>query len=122
MSTPCDFSSSSSPDSSSEDGLDGRRAGGSLSPGLMIRVGGGGSLLEPSGLRSLAAQSFPLELSGIRRDCGRAGSGGGGTGFLASEFCGRSPRIGETERRGRGGRMAWPTRVVRTKGGLESLS
>lgn len=29
-----------------------RRAGGSLSPGAMVRVGGGGSLLLPRGLRS----------------------------------------------------------------------
>lgn len=47
--------SSSSPDSSSEDGgVVGRRGGGSLSPRAMIRVGGGGSLLEPRALRSLA--------------------------------------------------------------------
>lgn len=44
---------SSGPDSSSDDGECARRAGGSLSPGAMVRVGGGGSLPPPRNLRSL---------------------------------------------------------------------
>jgi hypothetical protein len=43
---------SSGPDSSSDDGECPRRAGGSLSPGAIVRVGGGGSLPLPRGLRS----------------------------------------------------------------------
>lgn len=43
------FESSSSPESSEEEGEGGRRAGGSLSPNAMVRVGGGGSV--PNGLR-----------------------------------------------------------------------
>lgn len=43
---------SSAPESSSDEGVCARRAGGSLSPGAMVRVGGGGSLLLPRGLRS----------------------------------------------------------------------
>lgn len=43
---------SSAPESSSDEGVCARRAGGSLSPGAMVRVGGGGSLLLPRGFRS----------------------------------------------------------------------
>lgn len=80
---------SSIPDSSSDEGVCVRRAGGSLSPGAMVRVGGGGSLLLPRGLRSEAksvgiAMFMPWRAgreggtsgisSGVRR---REGIGGG---------------------------------------------
>ena len=44
---------SSGPDSSSDDGECARRADGSLSPGAVVRLGGGGSLPLPRNLRSL---------------------------------------------------------------------
>lgn len=66
--------SSSSPDSSSEEGVASCR-GGSLSPKAIVRVGGGGSLLVPNGFRSLS----PLdgETSGERLGRGGAMDEGG---------------------------------------------
>lgn len=62
--------SSSSPDSSSVEGVVGRRGGGSLSPRAIVRVGGGGSLLAPNSFRS------PSPLDG-RTNWERVGRGGG---------------------------------------------
>ena len=51
--------------------------GGSLSPKAIVRVGGGGSLLEPNGFRSLS----PLDDVTSRERLGRGGAmdGGGGS-------------------------------------------
>ena len=66
-------SSSSSPDSSSEEGVASCR-GGSLSPKAIVRVGGGGSLLAPNGFRSLS----PLDGETSRERLGRGGGMEGG--------------------------------------------
>jgi hypothetical protein len=54
----------SSSESSSEDGVGGRRAGGSFSPRAMVRVGGGGRRPEPRALRSVGVPLEGRELDG----------------------------------------------------------
>jgi hypothetical protein len=85
---------SSAPDSSSDEGVWVRRAGGSLSPGAIVRVGGGGSLLLPRGLRSAmksVGEGVPMFM------LWRAGREGGGK--MAS---GISSGVGRREGRGGG--------------------
>lgn len=86
--------SSSSAESSSEDGVAGRRTGGSLSPSPIWRVGGGGSLLLPSGLRSVTGEdkSIAAVLAPFR--AGRGGANGWVSGV---------PSSGDTRRDGSGG-------------------
>jgi len=86
--------SSSSAESSSEDGVAGRRTGGSLSPSPIWRVGGGGSLLLPSGLRSVTGE---VESIAAVLPPFRAGSGG------ANEWTSGVPSSGDTRRDGSGG-------------------
>jgi len=65
---------SSGSDSSSDDGECARRAGGSVSPGAMVRVGGGGSLPFPRNLRSLedvrSVGNAPIMLWRVAREGG----------------------------------------------------
>ena len=72
-STARDRGSSSSPDSSSEEGVATCR-GGSLSPKAIVRVGGGGSLLEPNGFLSIS----PLDGETSWERLGRGGAVDGG--------------------------------------------
>jgi hypothetical protein len=76
------FGSSSSPESSSDEGDAGRRAGGSLSPRAMVRVGGGGNLWKPTVFLSVFGEGATVsvgEKSGTA-SCGRMGRRGGACG------------------------------------------
>lgn len=110
---------SSAPDSSSDEGVWVRRAGGSLSPGAIVRVGGGGSLLLPRGLRSAmksvgeGAPMFMLwragregggkMVSGISSGVGRREGRGGGLWGVGVELAEDSRLFSFPVRRGGGG-------------------
>jgi hypothetical protein len=88
-------SGSSSPDSSSDDGVVGRRAGGNFSPKAMVRVGGGGSRPRPLDLRSVTGEGTISGMTVV----GRTGRGGGGDCVVDASSIGAT-----VERRlGRGG-------------------
>jgi hypothetical protein len=81
----------SSPESSSDDGVGGRRAGGNFSPSAIVRVGGGGSLPKPLGLRSGIEETATSGVAVL----GRTGKRGGGGCIESSSGAAVERRMGK---------------------------